>query len=139
MKFRIISFVISFVALFANADDVDLERLCKLDIESEKIYSSIGESELKDLISTFESLEKLSELERIASHSYQGTVETIVKHRNVDKQEAELIVLKMHKDIELARMKKAIELRSVDDPAKWEKEFDKCVREGTNMMGGQGG
>lgn len=139
MKFGIIGGIVLLVASFANADNVDIEGLCSLDIESEKIYSSISEDELKDLISMFESLEKLSKLEKITNQNYQGTVEIIAKHRNVDKPEAELIVLKMHKDIELERMKKAIELRAVDDPEKWEKEFDKCVLEGKSMMGRQGG
>lgn len=139
MKFRVISSVIFFVASFASADDVDIEGLCNLDIESEKVYSSIAESELKNLISMFESLEELSELERITDHSYQDTVNIIAKYRNVDKPEAELLVLKMHKEIELARMKKAIELQEVDDPDKWENELDKCELEGKKMMDEKGG
>lgn len=134
MKLRIISTIFLLIASFANADDVDIEGLCNLDIESEKIYSSIPEDELNNLISMFESLKTLSELGKITGHNYHDTVATIEKYRIVDKPEAELIVLNMHKNIEIARMKKAIELRAVDDPEKWEKEFEKCVFEGRNRI-----
>lgn len=127
IKIRIPTILLLLLSAGTLASETDIEKICRAGTQAIEQYVKYPLETLNEFKEAINSIASLGEYEKITDQEYSGMVKTIIKYRKVSSLEAEAIVLKMHKSIELEKIRRAIELKPFIKEVQWDKEYQNCV------------
>ena len=127
IKIQVVTIFLFFVSIKAMASETAIEKICRISTQAVAEYATYPSETLTASKEAIKSIASLEEYEKITGQKRNGMVQIIIKYRKVSFPEAEVIVLKMYKDIELEKIRRAIELKPFLNEVQWDKEYQNCV------------